>query len=110
MVVSYFSNASVDSARVVSRQQQATINSAVQQWIASQKGSIGSIKAAYNGNSNKIDLIKPYIASHMYDHFVEFGSSGSSISSEALQISQANISLPDWGANADEPEINLTNN
>jgi prepilin-type N-terminal cleavage/methylation domain-containing protein len=123
LVVSAFSNAGTDSARIVSRQQQASLQGALNAWVNGEANrtdvinattgtgrprTIAQIQAAYNavsGNKNRFDLIASYLDSNTSDYFTTY-SSASQIKSDALNTSKQYIAFPDWADNS-YPQVTL---
>jgi prepilin-type N-terminal cleavage/methylation domain-containing protein len=116
VVVSAVSNTAIDASRMVARQQQAAVHSAVMDWVASQARpnsatlprlqSLATIRTKYNGEASKLTLIKDFISSSTYDDFF-VNSSGSNISSEALRPVGASLEFPPWKDDEDEPRVVL---
>ncbi|MBB5031749.1 type II secretion system protein [Prosthecobacter vanneervenii] len=129
IVVAAISNAARDSYRVLSRQQQASLQSAVTAWVMAQTRvnstsaqfqSLENIRARYNsaGNSlGRFNLLVPtpgaadpiqragFVDQTTADQFLSY-SSGGQLQTEALVNSQQYITLPDWQSD-DFPRVNL---
>ncbi|MCE9519828.1 MAG: prepilin-type N-terminal cleavage/methylation domain-containing protein [Verrucomicrobia bacterium] len=123
LVISAFSNAGTDSARIVSRQQQATLQSALNAWVNGESNrtdvisatlgtgrprTIAQIQTAYNavtGNLARFNLISPYLDSNTTSYFTTYSSS-TQILSDALNTTKQYIAFPDWAANS-YPQVTL---
>jgi len=123
LVVSAFSNAGTDSARIVARQQQASLQGALNAWVNGEANrtdvinattgtgrprTIAQIQTAYNavsGNLNRFNLIAAYLDSNTTDYFTSYSSS-SQIKSDALNTSKQYIAFPDWADNS-YPQVTL---
>lgn len=114
IVVAAISNASRDANRIVARQQQATLNGALNAWVigsmrvesgvqAGQLRGIEDVRAQYNSSSTSLArllLISPtvgegYLDEATREHFVEH-STNNRIESSALKNAQQFITLPTW--------------
>lgn len=132
LVVSAISNASRDAHRVMSRQQQATIQSALTAWVMAQ-GRVGStaqvrslenVRTAYNAlstTSARFNLLIPnpsspdpnlragFIDQTTADHILEYSSGNSDkLKSAALENAKQYLSLPTWQS-GDFPRVDLVN-
>ena len=123
LVVSAFSNAGSDSARIVARQQQAALQAAVNAWVNSDSNrvvvinattgtgrlkTVAEIMASYNGvtgNLNRFNVIAPYLDSNTVSYFTTLSSS-SQILSDALNTSKQYIAFPDWTSGS-YPQVTL---
>lgn len=129
IVVAAISNAARDSYRVMSRQQQATLQSAVTAWVMAQTRvtgsaqfqSLESVRTAYNNAGNSLGrfttLLAPqpnspdpsaragFVDQTTADQFASY-SSGNQLQTEALYNSQQYLTLPDWQS-GDFPRVNL---
>ena len=128
IVVAAISNAARDSYRVLSRQQQATLQSAVTAWVMAQTRvgstaqfqSLENVRAKYNdaGSSlQRFNLLVPnpgspdpvqragFVDQTTADQFLSY-SSGGQLQTEALSSSGQYITLPDWQSD-DFPRVNL---
>ncbi len=129
IVVAAISNAARDSYRVVSRQQQATLQSAVTAWVMAQTRvntttaqfqSLENVRALYNAagsSQGRFNLLVPlatspdpsaragFVDQTTADQFASY-SSGNQLQTEALYNSQQYLTLPDWQS-GDFPRVNL---
>jgi len=112
MVVSAFSNAAQDTRRVIARQQQAAIQSAVNSWVAANSSgnqSLGDARTAYNAAANsgaRLALVGTYLDDVTLAHFTEYTTDSAKISSEALKKSGQHVELPAW-AQGSYPKVDL---
>lgn len=102
MVVTAVSNAAVDSSRVVARQQQASVQQALSNWLTfystTPGGSLASTRVVYsNAESNlaKLALISGYIDPATYNHLLS-NSSETEVRSSALTRAGAYLSFSGW--------------
>ena len=123
IVVSAFSNAGADSARIVSRQQQAALQSAVNSWVNGDSNrvnvinattgtgklrTIAEIQSAYNatiGNLNRFNIFAAYLDDNTAAYFTTY-STASQIQSDALNSSKQYIAFPDW-VSGSYPQVTL---
>jgi prepilin-type N-terminal cleavage/methylation domain-containing protein len=120
VVVSALSNASRDAGRMVGRQQQGAINSAIQQWITAQTrhpttgrvqstNTIRGIYNAYGTSLAKLQAVGDYLSDQTLQHFLDYTTNSGTISSEALRNAKQVIELPAWGNGEDAPRVDLRN-
>ncbi len=123
LIISSISNINADAARVVARQQQAAVQSAVNTWVNSQTRtnsadpaaprirSTEAIRADYNSRGHsraRLNLISNYLDDATFAHFEEYTTSTSQIKSEALAKARQHLTLDTWGASS-YPRVNLNN-
>ena len=115
IIVAAISNASRDANRIVARQQQATLNSALNAWVMGsmriasganegQLRSLEDVRAEYNGQTSslaRLQLIAPATGSGYLDestraHFVAYTNNAGRIESSALEAGNQHITLPTW--------------
>ena len=115
IVVAAIANASRDANRIVARQQQATLNSALNAWVMGsmriasganegQLRSLEDVRAEYNGQTSslaRLQLIAPATGSGYLDestraHFVAYTNNAGRIESSALEAGNQHITLPTW--------------
>jgi len=76
LAISAFSNGASDTREIVARQQQATIQSAVNAWVCAQltgEATVSEVRSAYNaveGSEARLELVSPYLDDVSYDHFL----------------------------------------
>lgn len=128
IVVSAINNASRDANRVVSRQQQATVQSALQSWVlgnmrvvgGANDGMLRSIEDLRNTYNNaattaaRFQLLAPavgegYLDSNTRDHFAENSVNSNRLESTALKSAKQHITLPTWQS-GEFPHALLQNN
>ena len=112
LAISHFSNASQDTRRVVARQQQAALQSAVNAWVAGQvsgNNSVGEARTSYNTpatSKDKLDLIRTYLDDVTYDHFVENTSNDNQLQTASMGHLSYYLQLPAWAAGS-YPKVDL---
>lgn len=112
LAISHFSNASQDTRRVVARQQQAALQSAVNAWVAGQisgNNSVGAARATYNTpatSKDKLDLIAAYIDDVTYEHFDEHTADDDELQTASMAHLSYYLQLPDWSAGS-YPKVEL---
>ena len=115
LVISAFSNAAHDTRRVVARQQQAAVQSAVNAWVAATidyNTTVGQARALYNGEATSMDrvaLVSKFLDETTYEHLVESTSVSSKVESQALSKTSQYLSLPDWQGGS-YPKVILSSN
>lgn len=136
LVVAAISNASRDAHRVMARQQQATLQSAVTAWVMAQTRvvtpgpnegqfiSLESVRAAYNAQPTTrarfLQLLAPddarpilrekpgFIDEVTAKHFKDYTTSSDRLLTAALDSADQYLTLPDW--HEDEfPRVDLVN-
>jgi type II secretory pathway pseudopilin PulG len=131
LVVAAISNASRDANRVMARQQQASVQSALTAWVMSQTrvgttaqfqsletirlsyNSIGSTllrfnKLVPNATSPDITLRAGFLDQTTADHFQSYTTASDKLLTAALVNAQQYLSLPDWQS-GDFPHVDLVN-
>ncbi len=131
IVVAAISNASRDAHRVMARQQQASVQSALTAWVMAQSRvgntaqfrSLESVRTTYNAlptTQTRFNLLVPnasspdpslragFLDQTTADHFVEYTTNPSRLLTAALDNAQQYLSLPDWQS-GDFPRVDLVN-
>lgn len=126
LVVTAVSNASRDASRVVARQQQAAMQTALNAWVSSstqtrdnnpasptrgQLRSLETIRGIYNAattTSARFNKIKDFLDDNTADHFLTYTTSTDKLKSEALTNAKLYLKLEDWGAGS-YPKVTLNN-
>lgn len=136
IVVAAISNASRDTYRVLARQQQASVQSALTAWVMAQMRvrdvsqretaqfrSLESVRTEYNSKSSsqlRFNLLVPnpalsdpnlrvgFLDQTTADHFAEYTSNPNQLQTAALYNAQQYLSLPDWQT-GDFPHVDLVN-
>ena len=127
MVINAFSNATNDSRNVISRQQQATLQSALNNWISQEIRGTQTVKGArdkynytFSGGAyttteltmdKRLEHIKEYIDVDFYNHLVA-GSSTTKVRSGAMAKTGQYIVFSKWddpssGNSAPYPKVEL---
>lgn len=112
LVVSAFSNAAQDTRRVVARQQQAAVQSAVNAWVTAQSsgtGSLHSARSTYNAAPTslaRLNLVANYLDESSIAHFRTNTTNTGQVSSEALKKTNQYLELPSWNS-ASYPKVEL---
>lgn len=115
IVVAAISNATRDANRIVARQQQATLNSALNAWVMGsmrvasganegQLRSLEDVRSEYNSQGTSLArllLIAPNATSGYLDettrsHFIDYTNNSGRIESSALEAGNQHITLPTW--------------
>ena len=115
LVISAFSNAAHDTRRVVARQQQAAVQSAVNAWVAAEidyNTTVAQARATYNGATDsmaRLALVANFLDETTYEHLVESTTVNSKVESSALSKTQQYLSLPDWSGGS-YPKVILATN
>ena len=126
ILVSAFSSAATDASRMISRQQQAALQGAVNAWVngddnranvinattgTAKLRTVEEIRADYNGRATslaRLNLIAPYLDDATKNHFYSYTTDASKIKSEALKSTKQYLSLPTWQS-GDFPRVELVN-
>jgi len=114
LAISSFSNGANDAREIVARQQQATIQGAVNAWVAAQTTGMGTVseaRAAYNGEESSLDrlaLVQGYLDDSSYEHILSQSATDDSgeILSEAVRKLGWHISLGAWAGDS-YPKVEL---
>jgi len=124
LIIGAFSNAASDTNRIVSRQQQAAVQAALNAWINSDTNRVDVINATtgsakirtleeirtdYNSRSTslaRLNLIGSYLDSLSASEFYSNTINSGKIKSQALTSSKQYLSLPDW-ASGNFPQVQL---
>jgi prepilin-type N-terminal cleavage/methylation domain-containing protein len=131
LVVAAISNASRDAHRVMARQQQAAVNSALTAWVMAQTRvgstaqvrSMESVRTTYNAlptTSARFNLLVPNSASPdpsvragfldqtTADHFLDYTTGTDRLKTAAMDNAKQYLSLPTWQS-GDFPRVELVN-
>lgn len=131
IVVAAISNASRDAHRVMARQQQVSVQSALTAWVMAQMRvgntaqfrSLEDVRTTYNSVSSsqlRFNLLIPnatspdpnlragFLDQTTADHFAEYTSNANQLQSSALYNAQQYLTLPDWQT-GDFPHVDLVN-
>lgn len=105
LVISSVVNAAQDSRLVIAKQQQVTLQEAINAWVASASSgtnTIGTARTAYSANttvSARLALLQPYLHSETYKHLTNYSTS-TQVKSEAMVKSGTYLQFMTWGTNA----------
>jgi prepilin-type N-terminal cleavage/methylation domain-containing protein len=105
LIITSVTNAAQDSRSVVARQQQVTLQDALNAWVArssSGTNTIATARSLYSGAgtaSAKLALLSPYLHPETYSHFTNYSTS-SQVRSEAMVKSGSYLQFSTWGTNA----------
>jgi len=105
LVISSVVNAAQDSRLVIAKQQQVTLQEALNAWLTSASSgtnTIGTARTAYNtatAATAKLALLQPYLHSETYNHLTSRTTS-SRVISEAMAGSGTYLEFMTWGTNA----------
>ncbi len=131
IVVAAISNASRDAHRVMARQQQASVQSALTAWVMAQMRvgntaqfrSLESVRTTYNALASsklRFNLLIPNPASSdpslrvgfldqtTADHFADYTTNANQLQTAALANAQQYLSFADWQI-GDFPHVDLVN-
>jgi len=111
IVISNMSNAALDSRRIMARQQQVVLQSAINNWVAQSctTSSLSAVRTAYNNGSNalaRLALAQAYLDPDTYSHFTSNTSDGTKLQSDAMKRAGKWIELPNWAADS-YPQVDL---
>ncbi|MEM8954742.1 MAG: type II secretion system protein [Verrucomicrobiota bacterium] len=118
MAISNFSNASQDTRRVVTRQQQAALQNAVNSWVARQisgNQTVAETRVIYNvdpgtGNTRtaegRLDLVASYLDDPTYLHFKDYTKDSTKVQTGAMDKLSYHLELPDWQSGS-YPKVDL---
>jgi len=131
LVVAAISNASRDAHRVMARQQQASVQSALTAWVmaqtrvgsTAQMRSLESVRVSYNAlgtTSARFNLLVPnpsspdpnlragFLDQTTADHFLDYTTGTDRLKTSALDNAKQYLALPTWQS-GDFPRVDLVN-
>jgi type II secretory pathway pseudopilin PulG len=131
IVVAAISNASRDAHRVMARQQQASVQSALTAWVMAQMRvgntvqfrGLESVRTDYNSRATsklRFKLLQPdptspdpsarvgFLDQTTADHFDDYTTNANQLQTAALYNAQQYLTLPDWQS-GDFPHVDLVN-
>lgn len=131
LVVAAISNASRDAHRVMGRQQQAAVQSALTAWVMAQNRvgntaqlrSLENVRTTYNAlstTSARFNLLVPnatsadpnlragFLDQTTADHFLDYTTGTDKLKTAALDNAKQYLSLPTWQS-GDFPRVDLVN-
>jgi prepilin-type N-terminal cleavage/methylation domain-containing protein len=114
LAISAFSDGASDAREIVARQQQATLQSAVNAWVSGQlmgRTTLSQVQSAYNAADtaqSRLDLVGGYLDDLSLDHFVSESDpeDASKIESSATKRLGWYFEFPDWDDGA-YPKVEL---
>jgi len=124
IVVSAFSNAGTDAARIMARQQQAAVQNAVNAWVNSDTNrtdvinattgtgkirTITEIQTTYNNATTslaRLNLVSAYLDSTTATYLTSSTTDAGKISSDSLVKSKQYIAMPAWTSGS-YPQVTL---
>ena len=111
LAVAAYSNAAQDTRRVISRQQQAEVQNAVNAWVSSYTArSSRSLKDARDlytsagSNLARFQLVSDYLDQSTRDHFLS--NSGTDVQSSAMKKIGVKLVFPRWTP-SNAPQVNM---
>ena len=115
LVITVYRNVAQDSRDVVSKQQQAALQAAINNWITSEtvKLPMSAVRTNYNNASDspaRLALFKDYLDERTRDHLLGMSPAGTDkINSEALDKLNKYIQLSTWNAGS-YPQVQMKDN
>ena len=111
ILISQISNAAYESRRILSRQQQVVLQSAVNTWIIQRTTtqSLAAVQTTYNNATTakaKLTLVSEYLDSDTYDHLATNTTDSAKVQSDAMRRIGKWVELPTWAAGS-YPRVNL---
>lgn len=111
LVISAFSNAAQDTRRVVSRQQQASVQNAVNAWVnsVSQTQGLAGARTLYNAaatSKGRLQLVQGYLDDATLSHFLTNTTNNDEVKSAALSKTGQYLYLGAWNVNS-YPKVEL---
>jgi prepilin-type N-terminal cleavage/methylation domain-containing protein len=111
LVISAFSNAAQDTRRVIARQQQAAVQSAVNAWVnsVSQKQGLAQARNLYNlasSSKGRLQLVQGYLDESTMSHFLSNTTTNGEVKSTALSKTSQYLLLDTWATNS-YPKVEL---
>lgn len=117
IILAAITNASRDANRIVARQQQATLNSALNAWVMGsmrvtsgvnegQLRSLEDVRSEYNGQTTSLarllliapDATSGYLDESTRSHLIQYTNNSGRIESSALEAGSQHITLPTWNS------------
>lgn len=113
LVIAAFSNAAQDTRRVVARQQQATVQNAVNAWVnsVSQQQGLAEARRLYNlagSSKGRVQLVSGYLDDSTVSHFLNPSNTTNNdqVRSAALKKTGQYLELGSWASNS-YPKVEL---
>ena len=119
LIITTVSNATVDARTVMARQQQVTLQDALNAWVAANSSgklsdtnppnTLQTARTAYGNASSKLALLTNYLDPGTYNHLIDSGSTSTQVKSDAMNKIGVHLEFSAWAA-TNYPVVNLTNN
>ena len=113
LVISAFSNAAQDTRRVIARQQQASVQNAVNAWVnsTSQQSGLAEARRLYNlagSSKGRLQLVGSYLDASTLSHFLNPSNTvnNAEVRSAALKKTNQYLLLDSWLSNS-YPKVEL---
>ncbi|MFN0127019.1 MAG: type II secretion system protein [Verrucomicrobiales bacterium] len=111
IVISQIANATFETRRIVARQQQVAMQTAISSWVlqGSTAQDIATVRTAYNTAADskaRLALVGAYLDPDVYNHFMTQTTDAAKVQSDAMKRAGKWIELPDWAAGS-YPRVNL---
>ena len=111
IIISQVANATYESRRIVARQQQVVLQTAVSSWIMQSTTTqpISAVRTAYNAATDskaRLALVGGYLDPDVYAHFMSQTTDATKVQSDAMKRAGKWIELPQW-ASGSYPRVNL---
>ena len=110
LIITTVSNAAMDTRTVVARQQQITLQDALNAWVAANSSggtntnlppnTLQSARTAYTAASSKLVLITNYLHPETYSHLTNSGSTATQIKSDAMNKIGVHLEFSTWTTNS----------
>ena len=115
LIITTVSNASVDARTVVAKQQQVTLQDALNAWIAANSSGTNTLNSAmtkYSAANSAVTWLN--LLSNDYLHITTYldllsNSSGTQIQSDAMKKIGVHLEFTPWTTPTSYPFVNLTN-
>jgi|GEM_PF-2528307 len=111
IIISQIANATYETRRIVARQQQVVLQTAVSTWIIQSTTTqpLSAVQTAYNAASDskaRLIMVGNYLDTDTYNHLVAQTTDVAKIQSDAMKRAGKWIELPTWAAGS-YPRVNL---
>lgn len=100
LIITTVSNATVDARTVMARQQQVTVQDALNAWVAANSSGTNTLYTARTtyGTTSKLALLTNYLDPSTYNHLVNSGSTSNQIKSDAMNKIGVHLEFSAWAA------------
>lgn len=99
LIITTISNAAQDARNVVARQQQVSVQDALNAWVAANSSGTNTIQTArsnYASAANKLVMLTNYLHPETYNTMVDSGSTGTQIKSDAMNKIGVHLEFSSW--------------